>query len=134
MPALLLAPVSYGELIDKWKILEIKLARISDQDKRINVARELDALREAWHKAFGDGFGVAAELVLALKHVNETLWDIEDAIRSCERDKTFDDDFIRLARAVYITNDERASLKRRINVALGSGLVEEKSYHAYDGS
>jgi hypothetical protein len=122
--------VSAGELIDKITILEIKSERIADAAKVANVRRELVVLLAA-----GDGALVAsselAGLSADLKAVNERLWEIEDDIRACERDKEFGDRFVALARAVYVTNDERAALKRRINDLMGSRLVEEKSYASY---
>ncbi|MGR9090524.1 MAG: DUF6165 family protein [Gammaproteobacteria bacterium] len=122
--------ISYGELIDKITILEIKFARIDAPAKRANVERELAVLIDAWLNA-----GVASEHIEhereQLKATNERLWDIEDAIREKEAAKAFDDEFTQLARSVYLTNDERAALKRVINERLGSGLIEEKSYQPY---
>lgn len=122
-------PGSFGELFDKITILEIKVARIEDTDKVQNVRRELDLLRaiEAKHRSSNDEL---AELVSELKQVNEDLWDIEDAIRICERRQDFGDEFISLARSVYKTNDRRAALKMQINILYGSEIVEEKSYAA----
>jgi len=124
-------PVSIGEVLDKITILQIKSERLRDEAKLRNVGEELRALTQA----FDDQFPVLDEeisrLVAALKAVNETLWEIEDDIRECERGKSFDARFIELARAVYQTNDERAALKREINVQLGSQLIEEKSYTPY---
>jgi len=124
-------PVSVGELLDKLTILAIKLERIEDPAKRLNIARERDAL-EAVVAAQGvrDADGVAA-LEHELRGVNEQLWQIEDQIREHERQQRFDDAFIALARAVYRTNDRRADLKRQINALAGSELIEEKSYAAY---
>ena len=120
----LLAPVSWGELIDKITILEIKAARIADAAKLANIRRELQALI-----AVRDAQGTApAALVAELSQVNEQLWDIEDRIRECEQRGDFGAAFIELARSVYKTNDRRAALKRKINDAMGSELVEEKSY------
>lgn len=120
----LLAPVSWGELIDKITILEIKAARIADAAKLANIRRELQALI-----AVRDAQGTApAALVAELGQVNEQLWDIEDRIRECEQRGDFGAAFIELARSVYKTNDRRAALKRKINDAMGSELVEEKSY------
>lgn len=120
----LLAPVSWGELIDKISILEIKAARIRDAAKLANVRRELAALA-----AVRDAHGTAPEpLARALRRTNEELWDIEDRIRECEERGDFGPIFIDLARSVYKTNDRRALLKRQINDAMGSELVEEKSY------
>ncbi len=119
-------PVSWGELLDKITILEIKHERIACPEARANVKREYEALCGIGGGALVQE-GVAA-LVASLRHVNEELWEIEDAIRAEEADARFGPSFIRLARSVYHKNDERAALKRRINEALGSELVEEKSY------
>ena len=127
---ILTIPASAGEVIDKITILEIKLARIADPAKRANVAREHEALSAAWRAAVPDDAPIAG-LVAGLRQVNEELWDIEDEIREQERRLDFGADFLRLARAVYHTNDRRAALKRDINARLGSALVEEKSYAAY---
>jgi hypothetical protein len=126
----ILAPVSPGELIDKITILAIKSRRIGDPAKLANVRAELEALRNCWQQSRYAGSDVAADEA-ALTAVNERLWDIEDRIRDKERAKTFDAEFIELARSVYIENDQRAAIKKRINLALGSSLVEEKSYAAY---
>jgi hypothetical protein len=126
----LLAPVSPGELIDKLTILQIKSRRIGEAAKLANVRRELEALTQCWKRSPWGTADVAADEA-ALLAVNERLWDIEDRIREKERARTFDAGFIELARAVYIENDERAAIKKRINTALGSTIVEEKSYAAY---
>jgi hypothetical protein len=126
----LLAPVSPGELIDKITILAIKSRRIGDPAKLANVRRELDALRGCWQASRYAKEDVAREEA-ELMAINERLWDIEDRIREKERQRTFDAEFIELARSVYVENDQRAAAKKRINVALGSALVEEKSYAAY---
>jgi len=125
----LTAPVSPGEFLDKTTILEIKLARIPDAGKRANVARELELLRAEWARSAYAQADVAAR-VEALREVNEALWEIEDRIRLKEAARAFDEEFVELARAVYRTNDRRAAIKREINVALASDLVEEKSYKA----
>ena len=121
-------PVSWGELLDKITILEIKRDRITRADARTNVLREYRLLQSIGAAALNRG-GVAV-LVEALKRVNEALWEIEDAIREQEAARDFGPEFIRLARAVYQRNDERAAIKREINHALDSDLVEEKSYAA----
>jgi hypothetical protein len=128
--SLISAPVSYGELLDKIAILQIKSERMSDQAKVANVRRELDALDESW-SAHPASHADISELRAQLKAVNERLWVIEDDIRMCEKRQDFGAEFIRLARAVYFENDERARIKRDINLALGSALVEEKSYQDY---
>lgn len=123
-------PISPGELLDKITILRIKSKRMSDPQKLANVRLELRALEETWG---GSGYAktdIEAD-VSALLKVNERLWVIEDDIRDKERAQAFDAEFIRLARAVYFENDERAAIKRRINLKLGSTIVEEKSYAAY---
>jgi hypothetical protein len=126
----ILAPVSFGELLDKIAILQIKSERMSDAAKLANVRRELDALSSTWleHPAAQQQI---PELRAELKAVNERLWDIEDDIRACEGRQDFGPEFVRLARAVYFENDERARLKKQINLALGSAYVEEKSYQDY---
>ena len=123
-------PVSVGEVLDKITILQIKLAHISDATKRANIQNELDALLPL---VAGDAFTTdqMQGLMAELKSVNEALWDIEDDIREKEAAKSSDDEFIRLARAVYVTNDKRAEIKKQINLATGSALVEEKSYESY---
>jgi hypothetical protein len=126
----ILVPVSFGELLDKIAILQIKSERITDPAKLANVRHELSSLEQTWmaHPAAG---GDIAKLRAALKAVNERLWVIEDDIRLKEKAQAFDPEFIRLARAVYIENDERARIKREINLALGSTYIEEKSYQDY---
>jgi len=123
-------PVAYGELIDKITILEIKSERMRDAAKLVNVRVELDLLNETWYADAASRIDIAAERA-ALRSVNEALWDIEDDIRRKEKAKSFDAEFIELARAVYIRNDERATIKRAINAKLVSTLVEEKSYQDY---
>ena len=126
----LLVPISPGELIDKITILEIKSARMSDAAKLKNVRTELALLNETWRASAHAATDISAEWT-GLREVNTQLWDIEDRIRDKERDAKFDAEFIELARAVYVTNDERAAIKKRINTKLGSTLVEEKSYASY---
>jgi hypothetical protein len=125
-----LVPVSWGEVIDKITILEIKAERLSDAAKLANVTRELDELVAVRDREFPGHRGLAT-LSAELKAINVKLWVIEDDIRDCERAKDFGQTFIDLARAVYFTNDERATVKRKINDLLGSALVEEKSYAPY---
>lgn len=131
----LMAPISPGELLDKLTILEIKKERIVDPDKRVNVIRELEVLSALWAKASPASEHAAAlglEAMRAeLKTINQSLWTIEDDIRACESRQDFGPQFIELARAVYQTNDRRAAVKKQINQALGSDLVEEKSYSEY---
>ena len=123
-------PVSYGELIDKITILEIKASQIRDLAKLANVRIELDLLDTTWRGHPASQTDISAERS-QLKAVNELLWDIEDRIRLKEKAQAFDAEFIELARAVYFRNDERAAFKRAINLKLGSTLVEEKSYQDY---
>jgi hypothetical protein len=123
-------PVSPGELIDKITILRIKSQRITDAAKLKNVQLELDALTTTWAKSAYAAIDISTD-ENALFAVNERLWVIEDEIRDKEREQAFDAEFIRLARAVYFENDERAAIKRRINLALGSAIIEEKSYSDY---
>ncbi|MBU6417462.1 MAG: hypothetical protein KJS83_09870 [Xanthomonadaceae bacterium] len=128
--SLISAPVSYGELIDKITILEIKSERMTDAAKLANVRDELQLLNALWRGDPASRTDISAERA-ELKFINEALWEIEDEIRVKERDRAFDARFIELARAVYHTNDQRAAVKRAINLKLGSRLVEEKSYQDY---
>ncbi|MCR9185612.1 MAG: DUF6165 family protein [Halieaceae bacterium] len=130
MTDVITVPVSFGEVLDKITILEIKSERISDPAKNANVVTELEALNGIWSAAVADESHIA-ELRAQLKAVNESLWVIEDDIRDCERAQEFGATFIELARSVYFTNDKRAALKKSINLALGSRFVEEKSYQDY---
>ena len=125
-----LIPISWGELFDKLTILQIKLENLQDQNALNNVKIEYDEL----FKIYENNFRVdanAKRLLADLKTINKTLWNIEDDIRDKERHKTFDEEFIELARSVYITNDERSRIKRNINETFGSQLIEEKSYSDY---
>ena len=126
----ILVPISPGELLDKITILRIKQVRIPDAAKLANVKLELALLEQTWRDCGCAAQDVAAD-ERALQNVNERLWDIEDRIRDKEAKQCFDRDFIELARAVYVSNDERAAIKKRINLQLGSRLVEEKSYRQY---
>jgi len=125
-----LIPISWGELFDKLTILQIKLENLQDKNALKNVKIEYDEL----FKIYENNFRVdanAKRLLADLKTINKTLWNIEDDIRDKERHKTFDEEFIELARSVYITNDERSRIKRNINNTFGSELIEEKSYSDY---
>ena len=126
----ILVPISPGELLDKITILRIKQVRILDAAKLANVKLELALLEQTWRDCGGAARDVALD-ERALQNVNERLWDIEDRIRDKEAKQSFDRDFIELARAVYLSNDERAAIKKRINLQLGSRLIEEKSYKQY---
>ena len=126
----LLIPGSPGELVDKITILEIKAAKISEKVKQSNILYELGVLM----KSYEENITVSdklTDLKRELKKVNESLWDIEDDIRSCESKSDFGSDFFKLARIVYFENDRRASLKKDINILLGSKIIEEKSYADY---
>ncbi len=126
----ILVPISPGELLDKITILRIKVARIMDPAKVANVRLELGLLEQTWRDCGCAAFDVGRD-EQALQAVNERLWDVEDLIREKEARQTFDREVIDLARAVYVSNDERAAIKKRINLQLGSRLVEEKSYKPY---
>jgi predicted nucleic acid-binding Zn-ribbon protein len=119
--------ISIGELFDKVSILEIKLTRIKDNLKQREIKNELNHLLPI----FNDLENKATELFKNLKEINEKLWDIEDKIRIKEKEKVFDDEFISLARSVYITNDKRFELKNEVNQLFGSDLKEVKSYEKY---
>jgi Family of unknown function (DUF6165) len=126
----ILVPISVGELMDKITILEIKSERIANPSQRENIMRELDALRAV---GLGDVDRAMLERLAAeLRRVNARLWDVEDAIRGCDARGDFGNEFIELARTVYRLNDERARIKKAINLASGSRLIEEKSYRSYD--
>jgi Family of unknown function (DUF6165) len=122
--------VSPGELIDKMTILEVKLARISDPAKLVNVRRELEMIARTFRENVADSPALA-KLIAELKAANSALWTIEDDIREHERKGDFGESFVKLARSIYRINDERAAIKRRINVLLGSAILEEKSYSGY---
>ncbi len=122
--------ISPGELIDKITILEIKMEQITDEQKLTNIKSEWITLNRSKSAQLSKS-ATLDEFSAQLKSVNEKLWVIEDEIREFERLKDFREEFIRLARAVYVNNDERARIKRSINDFLGSKLVEEKSYSSY---
>lgn len=122
-----------GDVVDKVTILRIKERRIADPDKVAHVVRELDVLLAAWAET-GHPAMEALDDWAGLAQVNEQLWDVEDDLRDCERRGDFGPDFVRLARSVYVLNDRRAARKRAINEALGSALVEQKSYADYGGA
>lgn len=119
--------VSNGEIIDKLTIIEIKLERILDAEKLVNLKKEYSVLNKAAEKIIAKD----DELYQALREVNSQLWDIEDTIRDLERRKDFGEKFIETARSVYFSNDKRADLKKKINIKTGSNLIEEKSYEKY---
>jgi len=126
----ILMPVSPGELLDRITILRIKAGHIVDTVKLANVRHELALLERTWETTARPEANLTDEIA-ALQRVNARLWDVEDRIREHERTQTFDAAFVELARRVYIENDERARIKKRINLRLGSTLVEEKSYAEY---
>jgi len=121
--------ISNGELLDKFSILEIKMGNITDPDKLTNIENEYKELTSDCTDLLRDS--TISSLCAELKSINQKLWTVEDDIRECERRKDFGQEFISLAREVYFTNDERARVKKEINLASGSSLVEEKSYQAY---
>jgi len=123
-------PVSPGEVLDKITILEIKSERMTDPEKVANVRTELALLQEVWSSNIKDSETIRS-LHAQLKEINEALWEIEDDIRDKERAREFDDRFIELARAVYVTNDRRSQVKKELNLHLGSEIIEEKSYQDY---
>jgi len=125
-----LISISWGELFDKLTILQIKLENLQDQNALNNVKIEYDELFKIFNNNFLEDDN-AIRLLADLKNINKILWNIEDDIRDKERHKTFDEEFIELARSVYITNDERSRIKRNINNTFGSQFIEEKSYSDY---
>ena len=126
----ILIPVGYGEVCDKISILEIKCDRITQKDALLNVEKELALLKSSLEAAKVPRERIKS-LQEELRSVNESLWDIEDALRKKESEGAFDQEFIELARSVYVTNDRRSKLKREINLILDSGIIEEKSYDSY---
>ena len=125
-----LIPISWGDLFDKITILQIKLENLQNQNALKNVKIEYDELFKIYENNFRADAN-AKRLLADLKTINKRLWNIEDDIRDKERHKTFDEEFIELARSVYITNDERSRIKRNINENFGSQIIEEKSYSDY---
>ena len=123
-------PISWGELFDKITILEIKIENLKEKNALKNVKTEHDQLNTIYNNNFLKD-EIARVLFNDLKEINHKLWEIEDLIREKERNKTFDKEFIKLARSVYFTNDDRAIIKRTINDTLGSEIIEEKSYSDY---
>ena len=125
-----LIPISFGELFDKISILEIKLQNVQEKNALNNVKKEHDKLCMIYENNFLEDIN-AKNLMNDLKQINQKLWKIEDNIRDKERNKTFDEEFIELARSVDLTNDKRSKIKRKINETFGSELIEEKSYSDY---
>ena len=124
--------VSNGEILDKITILVIKSKKITDLTKLKNINNELDELKPFLDVVNYESNSTVNSLVKELESVNEKLWNVEDKLRDKERSKQFDDEFIKLARDVYFTNDERAKIKKNLNEVTNSKLVEEKSYQKYD--
>lgn len=124
------AEISVGELLDKISILEIKQKNLKDSEKIKIVSKELESLNSTLKKDVQMSDEIKA-LYNNLKEVNAKLWDIEEGKRDCERNKTFNDKFIKLARSVYIENDNRAKIKNKINQLTGSNILEVKSYDKY---
>ncbi|MCB0725437.1 MAG: hypothetical protein KDC73_12140 [Ignavibacteriae bacterium] len=124
----MLIEVSNGEIIDKLTILTIKLANIQEEQKLGNIRKEFDVMYNAAKEI---GIDETNDLYQQMLEINSKLWDIEDKIRDCESRKDFGEEFVKLARSVYITNDERSRIKREINLQTGSSLIEEKSYKGY---
>lgn len=123
--------VSNGELLDKISILELKLLKIEDKEKLVNIQKEFETLNPLFQELILNHDGELQTHYLELARINGQLWDIEDWIRNCEREKRFDKEFVELARSVYIYNDQRSEIKKIINTITGSDLVEEKSYKEY---
>jgi len=122
---------SNGELLDKLSILELKQKNILDEKKLANVKVEFEELNPLALIIFKENSPIISELYLKLSQINAKLWKIEDDIRQCEREKSFESKFVQLARDVYYTNDIRSELKKEINILTKSGLIEEKSYEDY---
>jgi|TARA_R110002012_G_scaffold13308_1_gene57287 hypothetical protein len=127
----MLVEISNGELLDKISILELKLLKIEDEEKLVNIKKEFETLNPLVVDLFENYDSQLQNHYLELAKINGELWDIEDWIRDCEREKRFDKEFVELARSVYITNDKRCEVKKLINILTSSGLVEEKSYKEY---
>ena len=124
------ANISIGELVDKITILEIKSLKIENKDKLKNVKYELEILNKIFNK-----LDITEDVLKAKKElykINLEMWEIEDKIRLCEKEKKFDEDFIQLARNVYKTNDNRSRIKKRLNLLLSSDLIEEKEYISFE--
>ena len=128
----ILVPTAPGELIDKLTILRLKGEKITDTAKLVNVRHEQKVLSQIAERTLPDSDALK-QLWDQLYKINGELWVIEDDIRACEARNDFGPGFIALARAVYVTNDQRAAVKKEINLLLGSDIVEEKSYHPTDG-
>jgi hypothetical protein len=123
--------VSTGEIIDKLSILDIKLNKVKNGEKLKNIQTEYDELYPIYEEYIAKYGKIITDFYTDLVRVNSTLWDVEDEIRKCEANLTFDKNFIELARQVYYTNDKRADIKKKINIYTASSLVEEKEYITY---
>lgn len=123
--------ISNGELLDKISILELKMLKIEDEEKLVNIKKEFHTLNPLCVKLFEKFGGELQNHYLELSAINGELWDIEDEIRECEKNKDFGGKFTELARSVYFTNDKRSEVKKIINIITESDLVEEKSYEDY---
>ena len=126
----ILAEISAGELLDKISILEIKLKKITDKGRLQDIKKDYDILKKVQNNHIKPSVNVN-RLLKEINGVNQKLWDIEDKLRVCEKDKNFGKDFIELARGVYINNDKRAKIKSEINRLLGSNIIEIKQYIDY---
>ena len=124
-------PISYGEAIDKLTILDIKKTKITNQDKLVKITVEFNLLVEALSELKKDNIEEFNNFYSKLKEVNMNLWEIEDQIRICEKNKKFDNEFLELARSVYKLNDKRFDLKNNINLSFNSALAEQKHYEEY---
>tara|TARA_B100001029_G_C15053625_1_gene452654 strand:+ start:1207 stop:1596 length:390 start_codon:yes stop_codon:yes gene_type:complete len=124
-------PISYGEAIDKLTILDIKKTKITNQDKLVKITVEFNLLVEALSELKKDNIEEFNNFYSKLKEVNMNLWEIEDQIRICEKNKKFDNEFLELARSVYKLNDKRFDLKNKINLLFNSALAEQKHYEEY---
>ncbi len=124
-------PISYGEAIDKLTILDIKKTKITNQDKLVKITVEFNLLVEALSELKKDNIEEFNNFYSKLKEVNMNLWEIEDQIRICEKNKKFDNKFLELARSVYKLNDKRFDLKNKINLLFNSALAEQKHYEEY---
>ena len=124
-------PISYGEAIDKLTILDIKKTKITNQDKLVKITVEFNLLVEALSELKKDNIEEFNNFYSKLKEVNMNLWEIEDQIRICEKNKKFDNEFLDLARSVYKLNDKRFDLKNKINLLFNSALAEQKHYEEY---
>ena len=127
----ILVEISVGDLFDKITILNIKLKKITDNEKLINISKELEVLNEQSQKVNVSDKKALSDLTVKLQNINEELWDIENHKRECEAKKDFGESFIKLSRDVHFKNDIRAEIKKEINLLSNSNIVEEKEYSKY---